>query len=102
MLTEAGRGLLATVLAQRLAGGALEVSDGNGAAARAPLSATAEAGVCTCTAIFDERSANFEWRAYRVLDGAGLALDETSEDMGRKAAGAVWTLEAGIELGVEQ
>jgi hypothetical protein len=102
MLTSDGAALTAGLLARQLEGGSLEVGDGNGNAARADMTVAAQAAVVACEATFGEQQANFEWRVRRVLDQAGQVVDEHAEDMGRKAAGAVWTLEAEIELGADE
>lgn len=100
-LTADGAATLAQLLATQLQGGQLEVSDGNGSADRAALTAVADAAVVACRAVFSDQQANFEWRVRRVLDPAGRVVDEQAEDMGRKAPGAIWPLEVDIEVGAE-
>jgi hypothetical protein len=100
-LTPDGAAIMAGLLAGQLQGGELEVSDGNGSADRAELTAVADAAVVACRAVFGEQQANFEWRVRRVLDPAGQVVDEQAEDMGRKAPGAIWPLEVDIEVGTE-
>jgi hypothetical protein len=102
LLTSDGAAAVAGLLASQLEGGQLEISDGNGGTARADMTVVTQQAVVVCSATFGEQQANFEWRVRRVLDRAGQAVDEHAEDMGRKSAGAVWTLEADIELAPEE
>lgn len=97
MLTPDGRSVVATLLSQRLTGGLIEVGDGNGSSAQAPMSVEVDGEAVRCMAVFAADVANFEWRVRRVLDGASVLVDEEAEDFGRKAGGE-WVLEAVIEI----
>lgn len=48
---------------------------------------------------FGEESANFEWRERGIRNKDGVMIDRVVADQGRKVPGAIWTLEASIELG---
>jgi hypothetical protein len=100
MLTPDGRSVLAGWVAAQLVGAELVISDGT-TEARAPLSEPPllDGPVVTLRAVFGEQEANFEWRQRGVVAGGEL-VDVDEGDFGRKAAGAVWTLEVPIELGV--
>jgi hypothetical protein len=63
------------------------VEDGGRVAHRVILSAT-----------FGSEAANFEWLEHGVRTPDGRLLDRTVEDMGRKAPGSVWTLDAVLDL----
>lgn len=49
-------------------------------------------------ATFDEREGNFDWAERGVVTAQGVLLDRSVEDQGRKVLGAVWTLEAALDL----
>jgi hypothetical protein len=100
-LTPDGRVVMATLLSQRLQGGVIVVSDGNGASTSVPMTVAVQDGQVVCVGEFNELAGNFDWRVRRVVDAAGTVVDEEAEDMGRKAPGSVWTLEAVIELAAE-
>lgn len=103
MLTGAGAELL---LRSLLTGSdvILEVTDGGDQSATAPMDdGFPELGVddegdpiLAFQATFGADVANFEWAVRRVEVG-DVVIDETTEDLGRKA-GAVWTLQTTLEL----
>jgi hypothetical protein len=109
VLTPAGASLLLAIAAgasdDSLAGGSIAVSDGTTRSAR-PLDSTPEVqapngdhgAIVTLVATFGEQDANFEWAITDVLSAAGVVVDHEVEDKGRKAAGAVWTLQTRLEL----
>lgn len=86
-----------------LAAGVLWISDGESTALvtldEAPQITVTENGArLRVVATFGEELANFEWRIREFRSEQGVVIDRTEEDQGRKAAGAVWTLEADLEL----
>jgi hypothetical protein len=103
VLTPEGASLLLAIAAgtsdDSLAGGSIVVSDG---ATRAQVALDAPpvvaGGALTLTATFGEQEANFEWAVAEVLSAGGVVVDREAKDNGRKAAGAVWTLETVLEL----
>jgi hypothetical protein len=109
VLTPAGASLLLAIAAgasdDSLAGGSVAVSDGTRRSER-PLDAAPEVqgpteeqgAVATLTATFGEQEANFEWAITDVLSAGGIVVDREVADKGRKAAGAVWTLQTRLEL----
>ena len=107
MLTPEGTVRILAVLAGReddsLQGGSLVVSDGDRTAA-APLDeqpvveATDRGAVLRVAATFGEDAGNFEWLVRELRSAQGVVLDRVEEDQGRKAPGAVWTLEHDVEL----
>jgi hypothetical protein len=82
-----------------LDGGALCVSDGT-QTAEAPFDEppTVKDGKLMMSATFGEQVANFDWLERDIITANGLVLDHDEEDLGRKAEGAIWRLDAGIEL----
>lgn len=80
---------------------ALRVTDGS-ASATAALDepARAEENALILVATFPDGVANFEWRERLVVSRDGVIVDRESQDLGRKAQGSEWTLEATLELGV--
>lgn len=103
MLTAQGAQLLLAIAAgasdDSLAGGSIAVSDGTRRSER-PLDGTPEVQgpTVTLTAVFGEQDANFEWASADVLSKNGVVVDREAKDNGRKAAGAVWTLQTVLEL----
>lgn len=104
MFTPEGINLTLGALAPLLAGGQLRVLDGDNEPGEAQ-SATAPVGeidlrdgTLIMSATFGEQEANFDWRAREVLTADGTVLDRIVEDLGRKAPGSVWTLEAVVSL----
>jgi hypothetical protein len=103
VLTPEGASLLLAIAAgssdDSLAGGSIAVSDGTSRAER-PLDATpgVQGATVTLVATFGEQDANFEWAVADVLSARGVVVDHEVKDNGRKAAGAVWTLETVLEL----
>lgn len=105
MLTAEGAQLLWAIAtgtsSDSLAGATIKVSDGNGNRATTILDSLAVDGTSiTLIASFDERDANFEWATAEVLSKDGVVVAREVKDSGRKAEGAVWTLETVLELGV--
>lgn len=49
-------------------------------------------------ATFGESEANFDWAVRQVVTARGVVVDSTPEDHGRKVSGAVWTLNASLDL----
>lgn len=102
MFTAEGVYLTLGLLAERLKGGQLRVlgpDEHNAAAAIETVEFNAEGVVVSAT--FPADFANFEWRAREVVTTDGTVIDRQEEDLGRKAPGAEWTLEAVIELAPE-
>lgn len=52
----------------------------------------------TLRATFGEQDGNFDWAERGVVTAQGVLLDRSVEDQGRKVLGAVWTLEAALDL----
>jgi hypothetical protein len=105
MLTPEGLARWAELLARDLQGGVVIVRDGDGSAqeAKAPIeNAGAEAGAVTVLATFPEDAANFEWKVRYITTADGVIVDREALDMGRKAAGSVWRVEAVLELAPEE
>lgn len=104
MFTPAGTARLAELLAEDLKGGAVIVTDGDNEpgetqTARASIAdVQVDGSTVTVRATFDEQDGNFDWRARRVATSSGVIVDLEVSDMGRKAAGAVWTVEATLEV----
>lgn len=98
MLTTEGATLLWEIAAglsdDTIAGGSVAVTDGTQRAA-APLDAppAVRDGTLVVTATFGENDANFTWASTEVLSAAGVVIDREASDSGRKAPGAIWTLE---------
>jgi hypothetical protein len=103
MLTPQGAQLLLAIAAgasdDSLAGGSIAVSDGTRRSER-PLDnpPDVQGQTVTLTAVFGEQDANFEWASADVLSKNGVVVDREAKDNGRKAAGAVWTLQTVLEL----
>lgn len=81
-----------------LEGGAILVEGGGQEARSAIEELSIENGVLTATATFDEGFANFDWRHRELLTKQGIVIDAANEDMGRKAAGAIWTIAVEVEV----
>lgn len=108
MLTPEGTERILAVIGGRsddsLVGGSLVVSDGERTAS-APLDdpqpvveITDRGAVLRVAATFGEDVGNFEWLVRELRSAQGVVLDRVEEDQGRKAPGAVWTLEHDVEL----
>ena len=54
----------------------------------------------TLRATFGERDAIFDWAERAVVTASGVLLDRAVGDQGRKVLGAVWVVEAELELGI--
>lgn len=98
MLSDRQRLRLAQGLLADLEGGFMEAVNGT-QSARVPLQEIAATvnGV-TVVATFGELDANFEWSDRRILTADGELVDSDPGDHGRKVMGAVWTVQAQIEL----
>jgi hypothetical protein len=55
-------------------------------------------GSVTFTATFGEDIGGFDWQERGVVTAQGVLLDRAVGDQGRKVLGAVWTLQAILEL----
>lgn len=107
MLTQEGQAWLAALIAGELEGGSVLVSDGD-QSAQAPIEridaqrVTASDGVesfrVMALATFGENDANFEWLESAVVLADGTEVDRTVEDRGRKAQGAIWSIEAALDV----
>lgn len=66
-----------------------------------PVAVTLAEGIARATfrATFTEQEANFDWAERGVVTAQGVLLDRAVGDQGRKVLGAIWTLEAQLELG---
>lgn len=51
------------------------------------------------SATFGEDAAIFDWQERGIITAQGVLLDRVVRDNGRKVLGAVWTVEATIDLG---
>lgn len=101
MLTEGGRDFLRRSIGGALRGAELFVSDGSQRAV-APLDdgfpqLASEGGGVVLQATFSGDAANFDWRERGVLVD-GEIIDTATEDGGRKADGAIWTLRIVLDV----
>lgn len=96
-LTPEGAVLAAQAIAERFAGAELVVGDGQ-VIARKPATIRLEGPVIVLSVEFSELEANFEWSDRRV-EVDGVIVDAEMADRGRKALGAIWTLE--VEISAE-
>lgn len=100
MWTSSGLAFAATAVRERMGAATIEVADGQGESAQADAAVTVTGATIVLSADFGEDEASFEWRERRVLAQDGTVLDEELADQGRKAPGAIWTVE--VTLDVEQ
>lgn len=98
MLTPEGIDATLSLLAGRLGEGRIEVSNGTDRASAPVLGAQVDGGTLIVNAVFGDSEGNFEWRRRTVIMADGTVLDDAEGDFGRKAAGAVWAVDAEIEL----
>jgi hypothetical protein len=107
MWTPEGLARAIELLAEDLRGGYVIVRDGDNEPdeaqqAKAAIESVAVDGAqATVTASFSEGEANFDWRQRLVASASGVIVDFLEQDMGRKAPGAVWNVEAVLELAPE-
>jgi hypothetical protein len=100
MLTAEGRRCTLEALAGEVQGGTISVTDGSQQAS-APIDEVSVQGeALIATATFGEDVGNFDWTSRSIVAEDGTVLDTQPDDHGRKAQGAVWTIDAGIELAV--
>jgi hypothetical protein len=85
-------------MADALVGGKIAVSDGEQVAEAAieAVKSRDEGNSVLVIATFGEDQANFEWTESAILLADGTRVDETTQDRGRKAQGAIWTFEAAL------
>jgi hypothetical protein len=62
------------------------------------IEVAAGVGRIVLTATFGERDGMFEWAERGVVTAKGVLLDRSVGDQGRKPLGAVWQLEAALDL----
>jgi hypothetical protein len=99
VITPEGIALALEEIAEALRnGGTLVVSDSVTSASALISDIAIADGVLTATATFGEGEANFEWREHQIVAADGTVIDKQPDDHGRKAQGAVWTLDAELEL----
>jgi hypothetical protein len=106
VLTDEGASRLWEILSGQsgdsLADGRLVVRNGSQeASANFDSTPAVDGREITFTATFGEGVANFEWSSRDVVSAEGVVIDRDVADMGRKAAGAVWTVDAVLELAPE-
>lgn len=72
---------------------------GDGSASQVPLQRieVTPTGI-VAMAEFGERDGNFNWTERLLLTARGELVDARAGDFGRKIMGAVWTVEAVIEM----
>lgn len=97
MITEAGARWLLALVAAAVGNAQIVVRDGSGASATENATASVVDGDLVLTAVFGEDEANFSWRE-RVLMVGGNEVDVERRDEGRKAPGAVWTVETVLSM----
>jgi hypothetical protein len=88
-------------VAQILEGGSLRVSGAQGSASAAflPGFPALEGGDVLLRATFGAGEGNFEWSRREVLTAQGVVIDSEQQDLGRKTAGMVWTLDTRLIVG---
>ena len=96
MITPEGARWLLALMAGGLANATLVVRDGQSSAA-SPAQTRVDGDRVILTATFGEHEANFTWGSLAIRVG-DVDIDVSTEDRGRKAAGAVWTAEAVLEM----
>lgn len=110
MLTHEGSKLLMQLAlgdsTDTISGWRVRVSDGS-QEAFAPLDGVVLAddegwSAANLTATFGELDANFEWTQRDIVSSSGVVVDTLIEDLGRKAVGAEWQVEAILQLAGEQ
>ncbi len=96
MITPEGARWMLALVAGALANVSIVVRDGQ-SSATAAAQARVDGERVIVTATFGENEANFTWRSVALRVG-DVDVDLTTEDMGRKAPGAVWTAETVLEM----
>jgi hypothetical protein len=96
MMTPEGARWILALMAGALSNVSVVVSDGESSATSAGQ-VRVENDQVIVSATFGESEANFTWRSTAIRVG-GVDIDVATEDMGRKAPGAVWTAETVFEL----
>lgn len=103
MFTPEGLQWLGEWIAEELRESAwLVVADGQGESAVATITEAVYkvredgSSAVECTALFDSDQANFEWAKHDVKLKDGTIIDRETEDLGRKADGAIWTLKVAV------
>lgn len=97
MFTERGLAYLAKSLAADLENAQIVVTDGDNQDGASVTSVTVDGPEVTATAVFGEDKANFDWtERWLILNGE--VIDREAGDFGRKSAGAVWTIDAVVDL----
>lgn len=103
MLTPDGQQWLARLLAERLTGGMVWVSDGTQEAESQIESVEVvkvdDAYGVQVETTFGSTAANFEWSRNAVKLPDGTILDADQTDGGRKAVGSAWTIAVVIKVG---
>lgn len=108
MWTPEGLAHTLSTLAGEFDGGVVIVRDGEGDGAQQARASISSVTVdsdklqLAVSATFPEDEANFDWRVRYVTTRSGVIVDRLVEDMGRKAPGAVWNVEAVLELAAEE
>lgn len=101
MLTSEGAALLWSIITGASTDqiSALRVTDGiTSATAELDEPARADENALILVATFGDGDANFEWRERLVISRDGVVVDREAQDLGRKAQGSEWTLEATLLL----
>ena len=94
MLTSEGRQALAEDTAARLDGGTVRIISGDRQAEAAIASVTVQDGRVTVEAEFGGSEANFDWQVRELVASDGTVIDRHEADMGRKAEGSMWAVDA--------
>lgn len=97
MFTERGLAHLAASLAADLENAQIVVTDGENQDGASVTKVAVDGAEVTATAVFGEDKANFDWKErWLILDGT--VIDSETADFGRKSAGAVWSIDAVVDL----
>ena len=97
MFTERGLAHLAASLAADLESAQIVVTDGDNQDGASVTKVVVDGTEVTATAVFGEDKANFDWKE-RWLILNGEVIDREAADFGRKSAGAVWSIDAVVDL----
>jgi hypothetical protein len=98
-MTTEGAAWIWTGLVDQLAGSRIVVVNGTEKASAEVERTAVDGRELTLTATFGEDDANFEWTAREVVTSQGIVLDRQEGDFGRKPPGAIWVIDAVLELG---
>jgi len=85
-----------------LQGGALRISGPSGSSSTVtfdPGYPMLDGSDIVLAATFTGQDGNFEWTRREVLTSAGVVVDKEDQDLGRKVAGMVWTLDTRLLVG---